>query len=72
MEVNRGIKKLITEDYSFVRDFDVNWLKQFSNSLLDCYGIYNIGHTFISNIGQLTDTPAIHINSALSSMAMVI
>ena len=65
MEVDRGIERLIAEDYSFVRDFDVNWLKQSSNSLLDSYGTYNIVHTFISNIGKLTDTPAIHINSAL-------
>lgn len=65
MEVDRGIEKLIADDYSFVRDFDVNWLKQSSNSLLDSYGTYNIVHTFITNIGKLTDTPAIHINSAL-------
>jgi hypothetical protein len=60
MEVNRGIKR-----YSFVRDFDINWLEQDTHSLLENYGTYNMVHTFIANIGKITDTPAIHINSAL-------
>jgi len=68
IEVDKGIKRLIKENFSFVSDFDVNWLKadkRNSNSLLDDYATYNMVHTHISNIGKITSTPAIHINSAL-------
>lgn len=65
MEVDRGINRLIDEGYTFVRDFDSNWLEQETNSLLENYATYSMVHTFIANIGQITDTPAIHINSAL-------
>jgi hypothetical protein len=65
MEVDRGINRLIREGYTFVRDFDPYWLEQETTSLLENYATYNMVHTFIANIGQIADTPAIHINSAL-------
>lgn len=65
MEVDRGINRLRNEGYSFVSDFDPNWLIQDTNSLLENYATYSMVHTFIANIGQVTETPAIHINSAL-------
>lgn len=65
IEVDKGINRLINESYSFVSDFDRNWLKQETNSLLENYATYSMVHTFIANIGQITRTPAIHINSAL-------
>ena len=65
IEVDRGINRLINEGYTFVTDFDRNWLEQETNSLLENYATYSMVHTFIANIGQLTRTPAIHINSAL-------
>ena len=65
IEVDRGINRLRNEAYGFVADFDPNWLEQETNSLLENYGTYTMVHTFIANIGQITGTPAIHINSAL-------
>jgi hypothetical protein len=65
IEVERGINRLISENYSFVSDFDPHWLEQNTNSLLDNYATYSMVHTFIENIGKITSTPALHINSAL-------
>jgi hypothetical protein len=65
LEVDRGINRLIKERYSFMKDFDSHWLLEDSNSLLDSYATYSMAHTFIANIGHITNTPAIHINSAL-------
>lgn len=65
MEVDRGINRLIDEGFTFVSDFDPNWLEQETNSLLENYATYSMVHTFIAGIGQITNTPAIHINSAL-------
>lgn len=64
LEVDRGINRLIKEGYSFMRDFDRTWLEE-NYSLLDSYGTYSMVHTFISNIGHIASTPALHINSAL-------
>jgi hypothetical protein len=67
IEVDKGIERLISEGYGFMDDFDLNWLEagQGENSLLDNYATYNIVHEYISRIGTITSTPAIHINSAL-------
>lgn len=65
IEVDRGINRLVRAGYSFMRDFDLNWLEQNTNSLLESYATYNLVHTFVTNIGKITNTPAIHINSAL-------
>lgn len=65
IEVDRGIHRLVRARYSFMNDFDLNWLEQETNSLLESYATYNLVHTFITNIGKISNTPAIHINSAL-------
>ena len=65
VEVDRGISKLKTEGYPFMKDFDANWLDITASSILDSYADYTMVHNFIEKIGQITSTPAIHINSAL-------
>jgi hypothetical protein len=65
MEVDKGVKRLFKEKYSFMKDFSPRWLELETKSLLDNYATYTMVHTYIANIGKLTGTPAIHINSAL-------
>ena len=64
-EVDKGISKLVENKYTFMKGFDSNWLIQETNSLIENYATYNMVHTYIEKLGQLTKTPAIHINSAL-------
>lgn len=65
VEINRGIRRLMKEGHTFVRDFDMNWLEETSGSLLDNFATYNLFHTYLVNIGNITNTPALHINSSL-------
>lgn len=53
IEVNRGLNRLISEGYTFVRDLDPNWLDQDTNSLLDNYATYTIVHTYTLTSGKL-------------------
>lgn len=63
-EVDKGLKMLLKQNYDFMQSFDSNWLKS-DHSLLDNYGTYHLIHKFMENIGKITNTPALHINSGI-------
>ena len=63
-EVNKGIIRLKNEGYTFMRDFDLNWLSD-TNSLLDNYATCLMVHDHILKIANVGKTSALHINSAL-------
>ena len=65
MEVDRGINRLINEEYIFMNDFDSNWLKEATGSLLDNYATCQMVHTHIIKIAELSQSSALHINSSL-------
>ncbi len=65
VEVERGLYRLRDNDYSFMRDFDSNWLDQGNKGLLESYGTCIILHDRMKIIAEIANTPAIHINSAL-------
>lgn len=65
VEVERGLYRLRDNDYSFMRDFDNNWLDQGSRGLLESYGTCIILHDRMKIIAEIANTPAIHVNSAL-------
>lgn len=65
LEVNKGIKRLKNERYNFMKDFDLHWLDEHSGSLLDEYATCNMVHAHIIKIAGLSNTKALHINSAL-------
>lgn len=64
-EVDKGINRLISEGYSFIRDFDPHWLEETTGSLLDNYATCIMVHTHIRIIAELAKTSTLHINSAL-------
>lgn len=64
-EVEKGMRRLKSEDYSFMSNFDLNWLEQGSNELLESYGTCTILHERMKKIGEIVNSPAIHINSGL-------
>lgn len=64
-EVEKGLHKLGHERFTFMNDFDVNWLDQGPNGLLESYGTCMILHERMKIIAEIANTPAIHINSAL-------
>ncbi|WP_281979629.1 hypothetical protein [Tenacibaculum mesophilum] len=65
VEVERGMKRLKSEDYSFMKDFDLNWLEQGSRELLVSYGTCSILHERMKKIAEIAQTTVIHINSGL-------
>jgi hypothetical protein len=65
MEVDRGIKRLIKEGYTFMNDFDSHWLEETTGSLLDNYATCSMVHTHIIKIAELAESSALHINGAL-------
>jgi hypothetical protein len=64
-EVDRGIKRLKEEKYTFLDDFDIKYLREGAGSIIDGYGTCAIIHKKMIEIGSFTNTPALHINSAL-------
>jgi hypothetical protein len=65
MEVDKGIKRLKSKRFSFMKDFDLHWLDENTGSLLDEYATCNMVHAHIIKIADLANTKALHINSAL-------
>jgi hypothetical protein len=65
IEVNRGINRLIQENYGFMVDFDTHWLEEDTGSLLGGYATSSMAQTHLSKIAAIAKTSVLHINSGL-------
>lgn len=65
LEVDRAIRKLIREGYSFMEGFNVHWLEEGNGNLIDLFTISHMAHDYIQRIATQAGTKALHINSAM-------
>lgn len=65
-EVDRGMKRLKKEGYTFMKDFEPQWLDEdIRGDLMKGFANCNLVHAHVRKIAELVNSNTLHINSAL-------